>query len=403
MITAEGDQLYAVNPGRHNMLGGPDFLYAHIKIGGLDWYGSVEFHLKGSDWYAHKHHLDSAYNNVILHLVWEDDVPVYTQEGTKVYTCSVHTWIHKKDLNIFSEFFKQTNDEIVCANQYSSVNPVIRLGWKERLFVGRLEKRIEEIEENLAEANQDWEAVFFWYLAKGFGLNHNGTAFFEAAKSLPFSVVRKCSHKVEELEALFMGQSGLLNEKANDPYFLHLKKTYAFLKHKYSLKRTGVGTPHFARIRPSNFPTLRWAQLAQVYAENQALFSDLMKKNAFQKLSLWRDFKVSRYWMNHYNFGKTSPKRSKRLTLGFLQLLEINVVLPFYYFYHRSKGKLHNDEIMDRMRQLPPEKNSITQYFKSIGGMVECALDSQAYISLKKEYCDLKKCLLCAVGQSLLK
>ena len=402
MISTVGGPLYVVNPGRHNLLDGPDFVHAHIKIGDLNWHGSVEFHLKASDWYAHQHHLDSGYNNVILHLVWEDDVSVFTQEGREVYTCSIHSWIRKKDLEAFSEFFKQTKEEIVCANRYSSVDPLIRLGWKERLYVGRLEKRVEEIEQNLTDAHQDWEAVFFWYLAKGFGLNHNGSAFFEAAKSLPFSVVRKCSHRAEDLEALFMGQSGLLNGKRNDPYFQKLKKTYTYLKHKYRLKTTGVSVPHFARIRPPNFPTLRWAQLAQVYAENKALFRDLMQKNAYQKLSLWRTLNVSSYWEDHYNFGKTSPKRPKRMTSGFLQLLEINVVLPFYYFYHRSKGTLFSDEVMARMHQLPPERNSIADYFKSIGGKVDCALDTQAYISLKKEYCDLKKCLLCAVGQSLL-
>ena len=402
MLSAEGQPLYVYSPGIHNLFEGPDFLQARIKIEALEWCGSVEFHLKASDWYTHQHHLDAAYNNVILHLVWEDDVEVYNQEGTRVPTLSVKSWVSASQLTAFSAFFYQKKEGIVCADRFRSVNPLIRMGWKQRLFVERLERRVNEIEKHLVQANQDWEAVFFWYLAKAFGLNHNGKAFFEAAQSLPFAVVRKCSQSVEKLEALFMGQSGLLNKTLTDAYYQKLQKTYVFLKHKFQLTTQGVTPPHFARIRPANFPTIRWAQLAQIYYRHKALFTDLMSKITQDKLLSWCTIAVSPYWEAHYNFGKISPKRPKRLTTGFLQLLEINTLLPFFYFYHRSKGRIFSEEVMDRMEQLPPEKNSIIDYFKTIGGIAESALDSQAYISLKKEYCDQKKCLLCAVGQTLL-
>lgn len=381
---------------------GPDFQNAHIKIGDLEWYGSVEFHLKASDWYAHQHQLDAAYNNVILHLVWEDDVTVFTQAGVEVYTLSIKSWINEQEQKAYDEFFRNNKDGIVCTDRFAFVDPLIRLGWKERLFVGRLERRVEEIEKHLAIAKQDWEAVFFWHLAKGFGLNQNGSAFFETAQSLPFSIVRKCSHDIEALEALFMGQAGLLEKTLSDPYFQKLKKIYSYLKHKFKLKRTGISLPHFARIRPPNFPTIRWAQVAQVYAKHQSLFTGLMQKNAHEELLTWKTLNESPYWEEHYNFGKLSPKRTKRVTLGFIQLLEINVVLPFYYFYNRAKGRILSEEVLTRMSQLPPEKNSITHYFESIGAKVESALDTQAHISMKKEYCDVKKCLLCSVGQSLL-
>lgn len=254
MLSAEGQLLYVYYPGIHNLFEGPDFLQALIKIGALEWCGSVEFHLKASDWYTHQHHLDTAYNNVILHLVWEDDVEVYNQEGTRVPTLSVKSWVSASQLTAFSAFFYQKKEGIVCADRFRSVNPLIRMGWKQRLFVERLERRVNEIEKHLAQANQDWEAVFFWYLAKAFGLNHNGKAFFEAAQSLPFAVVRKCSQSVEKLEALFMGQSGLLNKTLTDAYYQKLQKTYVFLKHKFQLTAQGVTPSTFCSDPAGKFP-----------------------------------------------------------------------------------------------------------------------------------------------------
>ena len=161
MLSAEGQPLYVYSPGIHNLFEGPDFLQARIKIEALEWCGSVEFHLKASDWYTHQHHLDAAYNNVILHLVWEDDVEVYNQEGTRVPTLSVKSWVSASQLTAFSAFFYQKKEGIVCADCFRSVNPLIRMGWKQRLFVERLERRVNEIEKHLVQANQDWEAVFF--------------------------------------------------------------------------------------------------------------------------------------------------------------------------------------------------------------------------------------------------
>ena len=64
---------------------GPDFSCGIVEIDDLVFYGSIEIHVKSSDWYRHQHQNDSAYNNVILHVVYEYDKPIF-QNGVLLPT-----------------------------------------------------------------------------------------------------------------------------------------------------------------------------------------------------------------------------------------------------------------------------------------------------------------------------
>ena len=61
-------------------------------------------------------------------------------------------------------------------------------------------------------------------LAKNFGLNTNGDCFLQLAQSIPYSIIRKESFDMENLEALFFGKLNLLADDFEDEYFLKLKK-----------------------------------------------------------------------------------------------------------------------------------------------------------------------------------
>ena len=79
------DQLHTIDKkkvvlfktGVHNKESGPDFFNGLVEIDHQLWAGNIELHLKSSDWYAHHHEDDRNYDSVILHVVWEYDVPVF--------------------------------------------------------------------------------------------------------------------------------------------------------------------------------------------------------------------------------------------------------------------------------------------------------------------------------------
>ena len=159
---------------------------------------------------------------------------------------------------------------------------------------------------------------------------------------------------------------------------------------------------NFSRLRPANFPTIRWVQLAQLYSNVPHLFATLLGSESITS-SVLSEIGVSHFWKTHYTFTKESTKREKRLSTSFIELLFINTIIPFYFCYQKAMGKDPSEKVIHWIRSLPAEKNAFSKGFSAINVSVEDALDSQALIQLKQQYCELKKCLLCPVGVYLLK
>jgi hypothetical protein len=400
--TTQGYDLKVIKTGTHNMLAGPDFSDARLKIDDLDWVGNVEIHLKSSDWFAHRHHQDPNYDAVILHVVWEHDIAVLTESGTELPTLELSARVSKLFLEQYKSQFLQIENWIPCEKQIHKVDSSIWINWKERLFIQRIEKKSLLIQELLVEFKNDWEAVCFVLLAKNFGLNINGTSFLEVAKLIPFSVIRKNWNEVKSLEALFMGLSGMLIAPYKDKYHEQLAQIYSYLKRKYSLFDIQPPIIQFNRLRPRNFPTIRWAQLAQLYSVNKAVFSNLIQNSNQLNTSLFINVGVSDYWKSHYIFGKDSAKRNKKTSKSFLELLKINTIIPLKYSYEKHIGNDPSEMLFQWAQNINPEKNSIVSGFEKLKIIANSALDSQSLIELKTNYCDLKKCLNCSVGYSIL-
>lgn len=271
--TTSRDALVVVHPGIANKHDGPDFLSAKIQIGDLLWVGAVEIHLSSADWYRHQHQNNPLYDNVILHVVWQDKLEVLAKNGKPLPTLCLENVVSPLLLEKHQRTFQNESDFIPCEN-YSNKFPKER--WRiytERLYFERLEQRTERIAELCHQEKNDWEAVLFVLLAKNFGLNVNGTAFLQVASELPFSVIRKLQSSAEDLEALFLGYSGLLHLGEKTTYGQKLLKQYAFFQHKFNLPKTTHFSFSFVRLRPPNFPTLRWVQLAQLLASEKGLLS----------------------------------------------------------------------------------------------------------------------------------
>ena len=402
LITNQGEKCTVLRVGQHNHHDGPDFLDAAISIGSLLWLGNVEIHAKSSDWYRHQHQNDSNYTNVVLHVVWEDDVEVCVDSGVNLPTLELSKMVEPFLIEEYKRYFNKRNPFIACETHFSSVPSSIRMMWKERLYVSRLEEKSASILELLRQTKNDWEGVMFILIARNLGLNVNGVAFFEMAKSIPFSVIRKIQHDGLNLEALLFGQARLINADMNEYYGQGLWKRYLFLKHKFSLPDPPKLKWCFSRLRPMNFPTIRLAQLVKIYSQSTGLFSSLITPKGLFTDRL-EECGVSSFWETHFTFNKVYKKQKKSLSNELIDLIKINTLIPLFFCFEKAQGRDPSVKIFEWIRSIKPEKNAITKGFSSIGGKCSNALDSQAYIQLKNKFCSQKKCLLCAVGIHLLK
>ncbi|MFP2997684.1 DUF2851 family protein [Spongiivirga sp. MCCC 1A20706] len=388
--------------GEHNLLSGPDFFNAVIRIDNQLWAGNVEIHLKSSDWYAHHHENDPAYDNVILHVVWTHDTDVYRKDNTTIPVLELSNYVDESLLISYRILLDSSKQWINCENEISQTDSFLIRNWQERLYIERLETKAEVIFNLLKSSNNDWEAVLFKMLAKSFGSNVNGEAFLSIASSVDFGMIRKVRSNPIALEALLFGQASLLDEDIEDHYHYRLKERYKFLKNKFKLNNQGVLPVQFFRLRPNNFPTIRLSQLASLYVNNDSLFSKIIdietKEDFYRLLSV----PASSYWNSHYTFNKETKGRSKKLSKSFIDLLLINTIIPLQFCYAKFQAKQSTDVILSLIQEIAVEKNAIVDRYKSLKVPAENALHSQALIQLKKEYCNRNHCLQCAVGASLL-
>lgn len=402
LTTVSGEVLTISNCGNYLQQTGPDFFNAQISIGNQKWAGNIEIHIKSSDWYLHHHEKDANYDNVILHVVWEHDTPVFRKDNTEIPVLELKKYISKKELENYQSLTTQKS-WIYCESQIDTIDYFVFQNWQERLFVERLERKYRPIEQLLKETENNWEAVLFCMLAKNFGLNTNGETFLKIAKSIPFPIIRKESVEVENIESLLFGMADMFPVDAEDNYTKELKKRFYYIIQKYSMKEIITEPVQFFKHRPDNFPTIRLAQLAMLYHKQQNLFSKVIVAKTVKELCQLFDITISDYWQTHYQFDKASPKKKKQFSKSFIDLLVINTIVPIQFAYTKSHGKETSESLIDLLREVAPEKNIIIEKFSGFGIKAKNSFESQSLLQLKNEYCNYSKCLQCAVGIQLLK
>lgn len=400
--TTSGKELVISSVGQHNFNSGPDFFNSQLKIDEQLWAGNVEIHLKSSDWFLHNHEQDKSYDNVILHVVWHHDTEVFRKNNTVIPTLQLKDYIAPKLLNNYQKLFSKTPKWINCENEFPTFDKFVLDNWLERLYFERLERKAKTVDNLLKASKNDWEAVLFKMLAKNFGLNVNGDAFFSLAQSIEFSIVRKTQSNQTSLEALLLGQAGLLEERFEDAYYLTLLKEYEFLKQKLGLKNNQAISPQFFRLRPHNFPTIRLSQLAELYHKHQNLFSRLVSLNTLEQFYELFNVQTSAYWKTHYTFHKKSKPITKKISKAFVDLIVINTIIPLQFCYAKHRGEDINAGLVDIANQIKTEKNRVVDAFNALKKVSNTSLESQALIQLKLEYCDKNQCLQCALGNQLL-
>ncbi len=402
LFTTQGHQVSIISVGQHNLNSGPDFFNAQIRIAEQLWAGNVEIHIQSSDWYAHHHERDQNYDNVILHVVWRHDMEVFRKDNSPIPTLELSHYTQPYTLNRYHRLFNVKRHWINCENEFAEVDNFTVSNWLERLYFERLERKSDEVYRLLHRSKNNWEAVLFQMLAKNFGLKVNADSFLSMSRSFDFSILRKVQSQIVQIEALFFGQVGLLDTQDEGLYYNLLQKEYMYLVKKYKLDNAAVVRPSFFRLRPNNFPTIRLSQLANLYHLHQNLFSRLIAADSIEDVRGLLHVGPTKFWTTHYTFSKTSKASKKIMASSFMDLLIINTLLPLKFSYLKQTSRADQDAILNLIQHIKPERNSTVEKFNTLKKVSVNAMNSQALIQLKTQYCDKHKCLKCAIGNKLL-
>jgi hypothetical protein len=398
-----GEPIEIIHKGMHNSDSGPDFQNSVIKIGGTTWAGNVEIHVNASDWIKHNHSCDKAYDNVILHVVFNHDTEIKRSSGEVIPALELSRRIYENIYNNYLELLR--NKKVIpCGYDIKSVDDTIKTHWLERMLIERLLRKSDEILNQIELTNGNWSEIFYRKLAWNFGFKINADPFELLSKSLPYSILAKHADQLLQLEALLFGQAGMLNEDFTQEYPLKLKKEYNVLKSKYNLSPIEKHRWKFLRLRPVNFPTIRIAQFAALMKNSEHLFSKILQEDNIENINSFFQSDVSSYWQNHFVFEKSSSSSAKKLGKPSVENILINTVAPIVFAYGRYNNSENlKEKAITLLDKIPFEKNNITNLWNEVGFSAANAAHSQALIELKNNYCNFKRCLACAIGNKILR
>ncbi len=403
LFTTEGEKIEIIQTGNHNHHSGPDFSNARIKIGDTVWTGNLEIHIKGSHWYEHSHQSDVAYKNVILHVVFENDIVVHHHKEGDLPVLELKEYILTEYLEKYEKLVS-SRGWIPCASQFPKIDKFKMNQWLERQLVNRFQRKSIDIIRIYYECDKDWNETFYRWISRSFGLKINANAFEELTSRTPLKLLKKHSSSLFQVEALLFGQAGMLEKNFSEEYPKSLKSEYDFLARKYALHPMNRSEWKFSKTHPSNFPTKRIAQLSAFICSEQSTFSKL-KSTEIPEIYNILTASTSEYWKNHYVLDKrTSQLRSTVMGKSSIESLIINGIATMLF----TCGKKQEDEGMVEkaisiLEELPPEKNGIIKKWIELEVMPVNAKHTQALIELKHEYCEKKKCLSCLLGSELIK
>jgi hypothetical protein len=400
--TTSGDPVIILHPGTLNTDSGPDFLNAKIKIGNITWFGNIEIHIHSSDWRLHHHSDDTAYNNVILHVVYHHDQHARRDNGSLLPVLELKSRI-SEELLLKYNTFNSPNEEIPCSGHLSEVEDLYKLNMIERSLLERLQNKALLIKELLLKNNNDWQETVYQLLAKNFGFKINSEPFLKLSQKAPLKNLLKQRDSLFKIESILFGQAGLLEENYSDEYPRKLKREYDFQTKKFDLgyKKMEKCEWRFLRVRPANFPTMRIAEFASLLYYSPDFFTSIFDFRTYEEVKTpLKKIKMSNYWTDHYVFDVLSEgKKNEGPGEESIKNILINTVVPLLFCY----GKLHDDQLMINralsfLSEIPAEKNKIIKYWIEYGINPSNAFDSQGLLEMYQSFCLKRNCLKCEIG-----
>lgn len=401
--TTDGRPVEVLQHGRIQRDSGPDLRDARVRIDGQLWAGTVEVHLRSSEWDAHGHQQDAAYENVVLHVVYEHDAAARTRSGHELPTLELLPRISTSSIALYHGLMR-SRDFVPCANLLGSVDH-LRIGpWLERILVERLERKTLEVERLYRELNDDAAETLYHMVARAFGMKVNAEAFGMLARHLPLKVLLRYRDDPERIEALLFGQAGLLQVDFVDEHPRRLQEEHRLLAAMHALRPMPVAAWKFGRMRPMNLPTVRIAQFAALVGRLDRGFTGLLETEDAGSLREQLDAEAGPYWRTRFSFDKEGAAKPKRLGTTGMDHLLINAVVPCLFAFGRLQGQSDRQERALRLLEtLPAESNTVLEAWARHGLPADTAGRGQALLELKGSYCARRRCLSCGIGNQLLK
>lgn len=400
--TTEGERLEIISPGTRNNNSGPDFFNALVTIGNTTWAGNIEIHINSSDWFKHGHNSDNAYNSIILHVVYKNDIIIKRRDGSNIPTLELAENFNIDILNNYNKLISR--NDFPCGKLMGSVKQLVIDSWLDTLAIERLEEKCNEIITRINNSKGNIFQVFYQRIARSLGYTANADAMEMLAIKTPLVMLRKHSNNLFQIESILYGQAGFLNSQFIDSYPNSMKREYRFFQDKYSLSGMDRSIWRFMRLRPASFPTIRISQLALLIHRTSALPNSLLEADNILHLKKSLGVYASRYWNDHYRFDSKVPGNCKKLGETTINSIILNTIIPQLFII----GKLHNnhDEVnkaLSWLSEIKYEDNKITRNFIKHGIIPKNACNSQALLQLRQNYCNKKRCLACRIGHSILR
>ncbi len=403
--TLSGDKITVLRPGYRNTNAGPDFFEARIKICGMLWIGNVELHVRTSGWNQHGHSFDKNYDSVILHVVWENDLPMENHPNTRIPVMELRSRVDPGMTDRYLAILEALQD-IPCGNQFAGAPPLVKSSMMDRVLIERLQNKSGVILNMLAGNNGDWNETTWQLLARYFGAKVNADAFQNLAERIPLKILLKHRNDLLQLEGLLLGTAGLIPSGKTAGYVSDLKREYVFLSEKYGLgkKRLGAIEWKMFRLRPAGSPVVRISQLASLISRNGNLFSMLTSFETTSQFVASLRCIQSAYWHTHYHFGRPAKTLVPPMGLEAVYTLIVNAAAPLLAAYGlKTDNSTYLDRAIRLLEEIPAENNRITRRWKDLGLEISSAASSQGVTEWYHHYCTLKRCLSCSVGNVLLK
>ncbi len=388
LSTISGAKIQILDYGQLNTLGGPDIFQGRIKIDDTVWVGNIEFHSKASEWYQHGHHLDSAYNNVILHVVFENDKQVIVND-VELETLIVPPSIWKQYDD--HDLLKNRNQfQLPCSRFLNSIPQIHLEQWKTRLLIDRIESKLKEV--NASDIyNFSWSMIMI-----AFGIKYNKLPMKMMANSIDFRQLNSMTKG--QLDHFFLRSSQLELPISIDEFSDIQFEIPVESKDRITLEWK------FGGIRPLNQPIIKLMQFSSFFFLVRNELMNLLRDLNFKELIRCLDrIEIHSYWETHSSYNKKCKPRNLKLGRSFRNHLLLNAFLPLSFHLNQNLHK--NDvssDILDYYAKIPKERNRITNFMQDNGFSNENGFDSQSLIHLNNYYCQSKKCLSCGIGVKIL-
>lgn len=295
---------------------------------------------------------------------------------------------------------KQGASYYACGAFLNTLGAMRRASIYTSLGYERLQRKNQDIHNFLEQNRKAWPQTFYIMLLRTLGGMDNKEAFTTLANKVPYSIILRERKNPKNIEALYIGTSGLLELYKHDEYILNLKRDYHYLSTKYGIEPMRTNEWKLRSIYPNNHPILRLSQMTTFFEHTNNIMDHILNCRTPEDVYQLFSVETQPYWLTHYTPANSSPEVPKRMGRTKTDLLAINLVVQMQFAYG---SYINSEELRSRaltlLEKIPAEQNSVIKQWNSYGPLAKSAFDSQALLQLSFEYCRNKRCEECPVAR----